>query len=1147
MRYSKIRMFLLMMACMMSSQLKAGNVLKIGQYSVTPNTEVTILLEAENDNSFVAFQVDVPIPEGFKYVDGSAVLNASRISGHVLSANLLTGNILRLIGYSVNNTPFVGNSGALMSFKLKSGTVPSTYSLALSQPMLGNSLSQNILTSAVNGSVTVLAPNIQVSTTSIDFGRVPLQTAPEQTFQLTNQGNSDLIINGLTFNDSQFTTASGSTFTITPNSSRSVSVKFTPTAKGVLAKQLQISSNDPDQATSTIALNAVAFAVNEIHTGSITGASSSSATLDFTLNNMEAFTGFQFDLALPSPMTYIAGSGHLYRSQDQTVSVSQINAQTLRVLVYSSGNKNFTGNDGKVLSLDFSLNGTAGYYYIGMSNIVLANTVGENILSASYNGNLNITSPDIDANTQVAFGDVSILSHADQTLRINNYGQEPLTITQLMFSSAFFTSSQTLPVTIPSYGTLDLPVVFSKTTEGIATGTMRIFSNDPDENPFTIQLSGNAFIPNYFRINPITFLQRERKLISVEVDNVEPFVALQFDLNHPAGFTPDLNAIVLTDRKQDHVVMGVNLSATVLRILVYSPGQKTFKQNVGAVVQIPFVADADLTPGTYPLIFSNALLSDVNSQNILYASLNGSLEIQQYYDTVTWNGTTWSTIPTANTQAIIEGDYFGAGFTCHNLTIKAGKNVSVLSGTLSVEGNLYLKSDLTGPATFMENGGTLSLSGSANVEQYVTGVGGSTPSGRFWYLTSPVAGATSTAFNASGPNKIWSYNEAGGATEAQVYTEITDDVTNLNPGYGYVARMAGNDTINFTGSALINGDRTINLGYTTSSPKPGFNLIGNPYPSYLNIKTALNATNKLETTIWCRSYNSTSNTMVFDTYNAFSGLEISTPSGNTALADNIPPMQAFWVRAKQAGNFTLTNAMRSHQASGIKLRNTLVDIPKVRLQVSNGINLDQTVIAFYPDAVDAFDNYDSRKMFNGVAAIPEVYTLVGTDPVAINGLAPLLNVRELVLGFRTAMAGSFTLQATEIQNLTNEQSVLLKDKLLNVEQDLTKNPTYTFNSEAVSSIDRFSIVIGKVSTNLKTPSKINMEVLANDHRIEVRIREKVPFEMRISVFNTLGQELANTTTNSQATVLSNYFNTGVYFVNVVANGVHETRKVLITP
>lgn len=613
---------------MLTWQLKAQNILKTGQYQVLPNTEFVIQLEADNTSPFVAFQVDIPIPTGFKYIDGSAVLNASRISGHALSASLLDGNILRLIGYSVGNTAFISNSGTLVSFTLKSGAVPATFALALNQPLLGDSQSNNILTSSSNGSVTVLAPNISLSTTQLNYGRVPLGTTPVQTFQITNTGNSNLVINSLNFNDTQFSTTDLTSFTIAPQASRSISVKFTPSVKETLSKQLQIGSNDPDQATSTIALNAVAFAVNEIHTGNITGASSTTKTLEFSLNNMEAFTGFQFDLSLPQPMTYATGTTQLFRSQDQTVSVNQLNSQTLRVLVFSAGNKNFTGTSGKVLSLDFSLFGNAGYYSIGISNVIIANTSGENIVSDLYGGQLIVTSPDIDAPTQLSFGDVSILSKSTLLHRIRNYGQEPLVISQLMFSNEYFKSIQTLPITIQTNSYFDLPVEFAKSIKGTTTATLKILSNDPDENPFTVQLSGNAFIPNYFLINSQNYIQGESKLVPIEVENEEPFVAIQFDLSYPVGFSPDLNSIALTERKQDHVLAAIALSNTSLRILVYSPGQKAFTGNSGPILNIPFKAETSLSYGTYNLTFNNALISNIKSENILYSSKNGVLNVQ---------------------------------------------------------------------------------------------------------------------------------------------------------------------------------------------------------------------------------------------------------------------------------------------------------------------------------------------------------------------------------------------------------------------------------------------------------------------------------------------------------------------------------------
>lgn len=634
--------------------LYAGNTLNIGQYQVLPNTDFVIQLEVENSDAFVAFQVDIPIPNGFKYVAGSAALNVSRISGHALSASLINGNILRLIAYSVSNIPFIGNSGSLVSFSLKSGTVPATFALLLNQPMLGDNQTTNILTGSSNGSVTVLAPNITLSTATLDYGRVPLQTSVDRTFVITNAGSANLTISGLNFNDSQFTTTSPASFTVAPNSNRSITVKFSPASKGTLIKQLQISSNDPDQPIVIVSLNAVAFAVNEIHTGNITGASSTTKTLEFTLNNMENFTGFQFDLNLPQPITYKIGTTQLFRVQDQTVSVNQINNQTLRVVCFSAGSKNFTGVNGKVLSLDFLLNGIAGYYNIGISNVIVANTSGENIVSASFCGQLYVTSSDIHADSQLSFGDVSILSNKILQHRIYNYGQETLIINQLTFSNENFKSNQVLPVTIPPNAYFDLPIEFKKSTKGSITATLRVFSNDPDENPYSIQLSGNAFIPNYFKISNQIFTQGETKLLPIVVENEEPFVALQFDLSHPLEFIPDLNAIILTERKQDHVFAATKLSNTSLRIIVYSPGQKSFTGNSGAVINIPFKAEVSLLPGNYSLNLSNTLMSNAKSENVLYSSTNAQLKILRLNHLPVANAGTDQTVD-ENTLVMLDG------------------------------------------------------------------------------------------------------------------------------------------------------------------------------------------------------------------------------------------------------------------------------------------------------------------------------------------------------------------------------------------------------------------------------------------------------------------------------------------------------------
>ena len=607
--------------------LQAGNVMKISQYQVLPDAEIIIHLEVENNDPFVAFQADISIPEGFKYIKNSAALNTDRVSGHAFSANLIDGNVLRLIGYSPNNNPFVGNDGVLLSFSLKSGKKPGTFTLPIQQATLANSQSNNILTATSNGSVTVLAAELKLSTDSLNFYRVALGAQSETGFYIQNTGNQDLIISNLIFDDSQFSTNPTQNITITGGNSRYVSVKFAPAVKGNYDQYLSIHSNDPDHPVTKVKLEAIAYAVNELHTGNVSGASTTDVSLAFSVNNMEAFTGIQFDLNLPPAMQYRDGSAVLFRKDDHVVAVNTLNAHSLRVLAYSPSNKSFSLQDGKLMDLGFHLNGTGGYYAIGVSNVIISDAMGENIVSASYGGSLQITASDIYTSSHLSFGDVSMTSQKTMNLTVNNYGQEPLIISQLTFSNEYFSSSQTLPLTINTYQSADIPIKFQKTSKGQASGSLKIFSNDPDEGIYTVNLNAHAFAPNYLRVLSTNIRQGETSLFEIAMENVEDIVAIQFDLNYPAGISPDLGQINLSDRKIDHVVSASAIDNNTVRIVAYSPTQKIFNDAAGVIVEIPFAVAEDMPEGNHTIHLSNALMSNSQSENVMYGIMDGVLHL----------------------------------------------------------------------------------------------------------------------------------------------------------------------------------------------------------------------------------------------------------------------------------------------------------------------------------------------------------------------------------------------------------------------------------------------------------------------------------------------------------------------------------------
>jgi hypothetical protein len=263
-------------------------------------------------------------------------------------------------------------------------------------------------------------------------------------------------------------------------------------------------------------------------------------------------------------------------------------------------------------------------------------------------------------------------------------------------------------------------------------------------------------------------------------------------------------------------------------------------------------------------------------------------------------------------------------------------------------------------------------------------------------------------------------------------------------------------------------------------------------------------------------------------------------------------MQAFWVRANAGGGtLSLDNTMRSHSATANLLKApsaTKVAQQLLRLQVSNGTNSDEAVVYFNANASDGYDAYDSPKMMNANASIPEIYTIAGSEQLVINGLNRVMPNEELPLGFNTGASNSFTIKATEISNFDAGTQIILKDNVLMTEQELTDSTAYSFTSDATSSATRFSIVFksGAVTTGLNKAGDTNITVYRNaNNLITINCNGNMSSDASVSVYNAIGQKLATKQITSTCTVIEKSFTSGVYLVTVNNGGKSFTNRVII--
>lgn len=518
--------------------------------------------------------------------------------------------------------------------------------------------------------------------------------------------------------------------------------------------------------------------------------------------------------------------------------------------------------------------------------------------------------------------------------------------------------------------------------------------------------------------------------------------------------------------------------------------------------------------------FRSSATGNWNSTSIWSSSADGSTG---------WAAT--SLIPSISATSVsIEKDYeitVSENATSSGLTVQPGARLSISSGkTLSVTGNLNLKSDGTNGTATLLNSGTLTVNGTANVEQYLA-------DSRNYYLSSPITSATL-------PTSGFTYYTHSESSSA--WSSALTELTGLNVMQGFIAKpTTAPATITFSGASLNNDEKTIALTRAGTSYQ-GYNLVGNPYPAHLGwTAEAATAANTLPT-IWYRTatHNGTKYIFSFQTYNA-EGV-VGAPISASGW---IPPMQGFWVRVNEgAGTLTLNSTMTQHRSSNPLKVPSSTERKLLRLTISNQNTSDETVIYSNDKAVNEFDSFDSPKMFIGSSSVPELYTRAGSEKLVINGLSAIEQGMEMPIGFISGETNSYEIRINELTGFDSDIAIVLQDKLLHVEFDLTKGDMYQFTSDATNSEDRFVIQFKSNSgtTGLNDSNHSLLSVYSVDDRIMLQGLNWNE-SSRLAVFNAVGQLLH--TDNVLSESINYSFHSGVYFVRVNHNGMTTTSKVIV--
>ncbi|MEC4049480.1 T9SS sorting signal type C domain-containing protein [Flavobacterium sp. SUN046] len=428
--------------------------------------------------------------------------------------------------------------------------------------------------------------------------------------------------------------------------------------------------------------------------------------------------------------------------------------------------------------------------------------------------------------------------------------------------------------------------------------------------------------------------------------------------------------------------------------------------------------------------------------------------------TSTWSGTAWDETPVGTSSLVFEGNFTSTGdVTACSCTVNSGAVVMSSSDDMFLSGPLTVNG---GSMTFNNNAYLLQTDASATNSGNIIMKRDTNALKRLDYVmwSSPVANQILLNFSPM-TQLVRFYNYD---TLTSLYTiEPTPASTNFGLGNGYLIRMPNNHPSSptvwhgqFTGTPH-NG--TVSVDVSTAGQ--GYNLIGNPYPSTLDLGqfAADNASNISGTLYFWRK----TNQAVENAYSTWTDHTFVSNSEGVNPNDVLQMGQGFIVQATGSSvEFNNGQRIANHGNQMFKGMNNLV-APTVNrnrfwLNMTSPNNeYTQMAVGYNSNASQDVDATDGKQLNDGSITLS---SYLNNTPYIIQGRALPFDVNDVVpLVYSVSNAGTYTISLDHVDGFFsgNGQEIMIKDNLYGTYNSLNAG-SFTFTSEAGTYNDRFQVV-----------------------------------------------------------------------------------------
>ena len=493
--------------------------------------------------------------------------------------------------------------------------------------------------------------------------------------------------------------------------------------------------------------------------------------------------------------------------------------------------------------------------------------------------------------------------------------------------------------------------------------------------------------------------------------------------------------------------------------------------------------------------------------------------------------------------------------TCNSLTVNAGAGLTIDSAnTLSVFNGLTLESNSTTYSSLILDG---SVTGTINYKRHVNSNGFGND-----LISAPLTGQAFNAFATANSNIFSNYLGTlflfgpFDKTIGDYLTYSNTETTTLVAGVGY--RAASNNTSAFTFTGTANKG-IVTHDITNSGPNGAqWNLVGNPYPSYLNVQAFLN--HQVSTGVSNINLMNSGTAAIYGyDGNAQDGWVIYNLA-NTTASTVIAPGQGFFVSADPTNaslyDLEFTPAMRSTGTSddfimGRTANNTNA-LSKINL--TSATNNANTSIYFIEGTTRGLDSGYDASSYQELTGEFSIFTNLvenneGLD-MAIQSL-PYHDFNDVVipLGVNAIAEGSMTIALDNNYALPSTVNLYLEDTQENT-LTLLNSTDYIFSPiNNLVGTGRFFLRYTTETLSLNKNYELNeLIIYTDDNTKNIFIKGTLNAVTKAALYDIQGRLVLSKKldqSNLINTIDASSISSGVYIIKISHTNSTKTQKIVI--